>query len=87
MFTLPLPAGYLVSRCLIRRGEKTHLEWTLTAGILGGIFGILISVSLSTQARAPAPLHLLTTLAHCWAGLRIANVMAAQRLCNTKQLS
>lgn len=52
MFILPLPAGYLVSRCLIRSGEKPHLEWTLAAGIFGGIFrDIDLSVTINTRSR------------------------------------
>lgn len=57
MFILPLPAGYLVSRCLIRSGEKPHLEWTLAAGILGGIFpDVDLSITIHTTSRAsPTP--------------------------------
>lgn len=38
MFFAHLPAGYLVSRCLIRGDQKTLFKWTLAAGMIGGIF-------------------------------------------------
>ena len=58
MFTLPLPAGYLVSRCLIRSGQKTRLEWTLAAGIISGIFpDVDLSITIYTTSH-PSPRRL-----------------------------
>lgn len=55
MFIFPLPTGHLVSRCSIRRGRKTQLEWTLVAGIIGGIFpNVDLSITINTRSR-PSP--------------------------------
>ena len=57
MFIFPLPTGNLISRCLLRSGPKTHLEWTLAAEIIGGIFpDVDLSITIHTTWRAsPTP--------------------------------
>lgn len=63
MFIFSLPTGNLVSRCLLRNGDKTHMEWTLTAGIIGGIFpNVDLSMTINTRSR-PSP---TTPTDHTW---------------------
>lgn len=38
MFFAHLPAGYLVSRALLRAGRHASVKWTLAAGMIGGVF-------------------------------------------------
>ena len=57
MFVAHLPAGYLVSRCLIRSGQKTHLKWTLAAGMLGAIFPDIDLLYLYLLDATPQPHH------------------------------
>ena len=79
MFFAHLPAGYLVSRCLNRGGPKTHLKWTLVAGMLGGIFPDVDLLYLYLLDATPQHHHTYWThLPIAWLGLGLLTWLAAR---------
>ena len=80
MFFAHLPAGYLVSRCLIRGNQKTHLKWTLVAGMLGGIFPDVDLLYLYFLDATPQHHHTYWPhLPIAWLGLGLLTWIAARQ--------
>jgi len=80
MFLAHLPAGYLVSRALLRRGEQPAVKWTLAAGMAGGVFPDLDLLYLHLVDATPQHHHTYWThLPVAWLGLSALAWFAARK--------
>lgn len=69
MFFAHLPAGYLVSRALVRCGRQAGIKWTLAAGMLGGVFADIDLLYLYLFDATPQHHHTYWThLPIAWLG-------------------
>lgn len=80
MFFAHLPAGYLVSRALVRGGEHTGIKWTLAAGMLGGVFPDLDLLYLYLLDATPQHHHTYWThLPIAWLGCSVLAWIATRQ--------
>ncbi|HMA12457.1 MAG TPA: metal-dependent hydrolase [Steroidobacteraceae bacterium] len=80
MFLAHLPAGYLVSRALVRGGEQPGVKWALAAGMAGGVFPDLDLLYLHLVDATPQHHHTYWThLPVAWLGLSTLAWIAARK--------